>query len=448
VHDTMQNRGAVPRSRSIGSLEKPVDPQLSAHLERIRTLLGQWTEPILLAYGRYARQPEEHAGLEQLLKVCCEAARQITHASGAAFAALSEAEFIYRMNAGEVVPTIGASVATESGFPGACLKSRQAFLSNHVSTDQRVDPAVRQGDIKSLIAVPIIEDDGALGFLAVVSRNQNPFTVSHVVSLQFIASLVGGVLSDLRQPKRDKASADSLPPQAVGPPGKKEIEPAPAFSSNSRPAVELEAAKVVPNVSSIAPPVRETPAAQGRPEPQPAPPANSSAKSITATPPEPPKPSEPVPEASSGGATAPAERRSRARTLVDCLAYVSLGEENGGILLDINDAGFCMQTALPLDPGAARQRRARLAGNGELETDCELVWDQAGQAGFRFVNLSADIRSKLQAWIAANGIAPLSQAGMVPQPERNPIAVSALARLDELRSMLLNSKLTKGVGTK
>jgi hypothetical protein len=285
--------------------------------------------------------------------------------------------------------------------------------------------------------------------LAVVSRNQNPFTVSHVVSLQFIASLVGGVLSDLRQPKRNKPSADSLPSQALGPPGKKEIEPAPAaLSSNSPPAVKVEAAKVVPNISSIAPPVRETPAAQGRPEPQLAPPANSSAKSITATPPEPPKPSEPVPEASSGGATAPAERRSRARTLVDCLAYVSLGEENGGILLDINDAGFCMQTALPLDPGAARHRRARLAGNGELETDCELVWDQAGQAGFRFVNLSADIRSKLQAWIAANGIAPLSQAGTVPQPERNSTAVSALARLDELRSMLLNSKLTKGVGSK
>jgi hypothetical protein len=77
-----------------------------------------------------------------------------------------------------------------------------------------------------------------------------------------------------------------------------------------------------------------------------------------------------------------------------------------------------------------------------------LVWEQAGQAGFRFFNVSADMYSKLQAWIAANEIAPLSQAGTVPQPERNPTAVSSLARLDELRSMLLNSKLTKGVGIK
>jgi hypothetical protein len=121
--------------------------------------------------------------------------------------------------------------------------------------------------------------------------------------------------------------------------------------------------------------------------------------------------------------------------LVDCLAYVSLGEENGGILLDINDAGFCMQTALPLDPGTGRPRRARLTGNGDFEADCELIWEQARQAGFRFLNLSAEMRLKLQPWIAANGIAPLSEPCTIPQPERAQTAAAVLAKLDELRSM-------------
>ena len=121
---------------------------------------------------------------------------------------------------------------------------------------------------------------------------------------------------------------------------------------------------------------------------------------------------------------------------------VSLGEENGGILLDVNDAGFSMQTAFPLNPGNSQLRRARFSGNGDFEIDCELAWDQAGQAGFRFSNLSADMRGRLRSWIAANGIIVAPQSGTVPSPERTQLAASALAQLDELRSMLLNSKLT------
>lgn len=409
MQDNMQNRGAVPRSGSIGTLEKPVDPQLSAHLERFRRLLGPWTEPILLAYGKYARAPKQ-AAFESLLKVCCEAARQIAQANGAALAALSRAEFTYRMNVGEDAPPVGARVAFESGFPGACLKSRQAFLSNHVSMDLRVDPAVRQRGIKSLIAVPMVKKGEVLGFFEVVSRDENHFTVSHVVSLQFIAGLVGGLLSDLRPANGNTSTADSRERRAATePPRKNESEPPNSLvSSNSRPAIKEKTANVVSSVSSMAIPASETPAGQGRSEPQPAPPANSSAKSIPATPAS-PKATEPLPGITSGAATLPTERRSRARTLVDCLAYVSLGEENGGILLDINDAGFCMQTALPLDPGTGRPRRARLTGNGDFEADCELIWEQARQAGFRFLNLSAEMRLKLQPWIAANGNAPLSE---------------------------------------
>jgi hypothetical protein len=119
-----------------------------------------------------------------------------------------------------------------------------------------------------------------------------------------------------------------------------------------------------------------------------------------------------------------------------------LGEENGGILLDVNDAGFSMQTALPLNTGNPRLRRARFSGNGDFEIDCELAWDQSGQAGFRFPSISADMRGRLRAWIAANGIAVSPPSATVPKPERTQLAASALAQLDELRSMLLNSKLT------
>jgi hypothetical protein len=123
------------------------------------------------------------------------------------------------------------------------------------------------------------------------------------------------------------------------------------------------------------------------------------------------------------------------------MAYVSLGEENGGILLDISDSGFSMQTALPLDSGNTHLRRARFSGDGDFEINCSLLWYEAGKAGFKFCNVS-DSLTGLHLWIAANGIPPLSVSDTRPAPQRTQFA-AVLAQLDQLRSTLLNSKPTK-----
>lgn len=65
------------------------------------------------------------------------------------------------------------------------------------------------------------------------------------------------------------------------------------------------------------------------------------------------QPASELPDLLASSSTTPSiERRQQARASVDSLVYLSLGEENGGILLDIDDTGFCMQTALPLDSAA------------------------------------------------------------------------------------------------
>lgn len=138
-----------------------------------------------------------------------------------------------------------------------------------------------------------------------------------------------------------------------------------------------------------------------------------------------------------------AERRCGARIMVESLAYVGLGDENGGILLDINLSGFSVQTALPLEIGSARCCRARFTGIGDFEADCQPVWSQEGQTGCQFVNLSADLSTKLDQWIAANGIAPKKPNASVPQTSQNQLAASALCLLDEALLLLQNSKLAR-----
>ncbi len=59
----MQNCEVTSQTHQIGSSAKPLGPEQSAHLEKIRTILGIWTEPVLVAYGNYTRHPELGPGL-------------------------------------------------------------------------------------------------------------------------------------------------------------------------------------------------------------------------------------------------------------------------------------------------------------------------------------------------------------------------------------------------
>jgi hypothetical protein len=401
---------------------KPLNPEQSAHLEKIRTILGRWTEPVLVAYGNYARNPEQGPSLEKMLQVCCDAARQIVNAVGVAIAFADGPDLICGARSGELVAAIGARTASESGFPGSCVKSRQAFISHSALTDPRVDPALRRRGIKSLIAIPVIRNNHVLAVFEVFSLAESAFNVTHVVSLQFLANLVGGALSEFQQSKHRDMVWNDLPAAPAAPAKAIVSSPAPAHVVSAKASqLQEQAARTERFPQTVASPVSRS----------------QSERKIV----EPRKPTELASQIKSASTTSSTERRRQPRTAVDSMAYVSLGDENGGILLDIHDAGFSMQTALPLDSGNTHLRRARFSGDGDFEINCSLLWYEAGKAGFKFCNVP-DSLTGLHSWIAANGIPPLSVSHTRPTPQRTQFA-AALAQLDQLRSMLLNIKPTK-----
>ena len=428
----MQNCEVTSQTHQIGSSAKPLGPEQSAHLEKIRTILGTWTEPVLVAYGNYTRHPELGPGLVKMLQVCCEAARQITNAVGAAIALGQGPNFIYVARSGKLVSSIGVRVDAESNFLGACVKSGRTFISHCTLTDPRVDPAVRQLGVKSLSAIPLVINDHVLGVLEVYSLAESNFDTNKVVSLQFLSKLLREALSEFQQSKKGDLIRNN--------PALATAEPAMATHSFAAPAhlVGLDAASAAPHGKTNATPLKED-ATRSHPQLQQGtePPVSSS--QVLSKIAEPLRKTELPSQIAFASSTSSTERRSLPRTLVESLTYVSFGEENGGILLDINEAGFSMQTAMPLD-GANFHRRARFSGTGDFEIDCSLVWDKSGQAGFKFSNV-ADLRMGLESWIAANGLPPLSLS-ITPSPERTQIAAT-LAKLDELRCMLLNSRLSK-----
>ena len=429
----MQNCESTSQAHQIISLSsKPLNSEQLTYLEKIRTILGIWTEPVLVAYGNYTRHPELGPGLVKMLQVCCEAARQITNAVGAAIALGQGPNFIYVARSGKLVSSIGARVNAESNFLGACVKSGKAFISHSALTDLRVDLAVRQLGVKSLSAIPLVINDHVLGVLEVYSLAESNFDTNKVVSLQFLAKLLRGALSEFQQSKKGELIRNN--------PALATAAPAMATHSFSAPAhlVGLDAASAAPRGRTNAIPLKED-AARSHPQLQQGtePPVSSSETLSKIA--EPLRKTELPSQIAFASTTSSTERRSLPRTSVESLTYVSFGEENGGILLDINEAGFSVQTAMPLD-AANSQRRARFSGNGDFEIDCSLVWDKSGQAGFKFSDVS-DLRMGFESWIAANGIPPLS-ISITPSPERTQIAAT-LAKLDELRCMLLNSRLSK-----
>lgn len=428
----MQNCEVTSQTHQIGSSAKPLGPEQSAHLEKIRTILGTWTEPVLVAYGNYTRHPELGPGLVKMLQVCCEAARQITNAVGAAIALGNDSNFIYVARSGKLVPSIGAPIDPESHFLGFCIKSRSIFVSHSALTDLRVDPAIRQLGVKSLSAIPLVINDHVLGVLEVYSLAESNFDTNKVVSLQFLSKLLREALSEFQQSKKGDLIRNN--------PALATAAPAMATHSFAAPAhlVGLGAASAAPHGKTNATPLKED-AARSHPQPQQGTERPVSSSEMLSKIAEPLRTTELPSQIAVASTTVSTERRSLPRTSVESLTYVSFGEENGGILLDINEAGFCVQTAMPLD-AANSQRRARFSGNGDFEIDCSLVWDKSGQAGFKFSNVS-DLRMGLESWIAANGIPPLS-ISITPSPERTQIAAT-LAKLDELRGMLLNSRLSK-----
>jgi TonB family protein len=107
------------------------------------------------------------------------------------------------------------------------------------------------------------------------------------------------------------------------------------------------------------------------------------------------------------------DRRIHERRQVPSLAYVDLGENNGGVILNIGEGGIALTSAAPLYPGIPTQMRFQLPGSNDwLEASGEIarISDSKKEAGLRFVNLSEAARSQIKKWISSD----ISAAGYRP----------------------------------
>lgn len=100
------------------------------------------------------------------------------------------------------------------------------------------------------------------------------------------------------------------------------------------------------------------------------------------------------------------DRRRHLRQQVRSLTYIDLGQDNGGIVLNIGEGGLAVQAAAILTGNHFPRMRIKLPGSSEwLEASGEITWtsESGKEAGVRFVDISDDARFQIRQWISVGG---------------------------------------------
>jgi TonB family protein len=108
-----------------------------------------------------------------------------------------------------------------------------------------------------------------------------------------------------------------------------------------------------------------------------------------------------------GQATATREARAQERRKLGPMAYVELGGDNGGILLNLGEGGFAVQLALAFQTTELAELRFQIPQlRGWLTARGRIVWlsENKTLAGIQFLELPETTRREIRKWVAGRDI--------------------------------------------
>src|SRR5271169_3734788 len=162
--------------------------------------------------------------------------------------------------------------------------------------------------------------------------------------------------------------------------------------------------------------------------------------------------------------------RKAPRMTVNELAYVNLGKDNGGIILNISEGGLCFQSTAPvqrteairfwfsyrnrpIDPneGQAWNDEAQTRGVSRcIEARSELAWtdDTQKRGGLRFTNLGPEAREQIRDWIRQATLVNVNGKSVPSSPSakrsHTNVLRGASARLEVLFRQIQSERLWTG----
>jgi hypothetical protein len=115
-----------------------------------------------------------------------------------------------------------------------------------------------------------------------------------------------------------------------------------------------------------------------------------------------------------------AERRIAPRTKLVEIAYIGVGSENGGLVLDVSDGGLSFHAVAPFKPAEKVEFLLSLRGHSRIEGTGEVVWtNQMGTVcGLKFTSLSAGALEFLNNWTNQSNAPRPAKKAPVPETAR------------------------------
>ncbi len=131
--------------------------------------------------------------LDAALQLLAERAQYITGASGAAIALRrgEHNDMLCRATAGSNAPELGALLSMEYGLSGESVRRRQAMRCDDAENDPRVNrEGCRRLGISSVVVMPIVSDEQALGVFELFSGKPQAFDERDLSALQRLSEMI------------------------------------------------------------------------------------------------------------------------------------------------------------------------------------------------------------------------------------------------------------------
>ena len=130
----------------------------------------------------------------------------------------------------------------------------------------------------------------------------------------------------------------------------------------------------------------------------------------------------------------PSDRRQAPRTKLAEIAYLGMGPENGGVVLDVSDGGLSFHAVATVEPAQTVRFLLSLRGHSRIEGAGEVVWTNQTRTvcGLKFTSLSSGAREYLNDWTNQSRMpAAARKENVAPTPQ--PVsALSAASRSEAL----------------
>lgn len=140
-----------------------------------------------------------NASLTDLMHIICDRTQGLTHAAGSVVEIAEGDEMVYTACSGTLAKSLGLRLKRATSLSGLSVAKAEVLHCQDSEKDPRVDrEACRKVGARSMICVPLLYQQKAIGVLKVVSPEANKFTERDVAVLHLIANLLSATMAQAK----------------------------------------------------------------------------------------------------------------------------------------------------------------------------------------------------------------------------------------------------------